>query len=289
MLQSLVLGLGAYLVINHEATAGVIIASSILVSRALAPVELAIANWKGFVAARQARKRLADLLEKLPERSQPMSLPKPCDALAIEAVSATPPGTPRVVLQDVSFMLNGGDGLGIIGPSASGKSSLARLIVGVWEPARGRVRLDGAALDQWSPEALGRHIGYLPQTVELFNGTVAENICRFEEAPDAGSIIAAAKVAGVHELIVNLPEGYGTVIGDFGANLSAGQRQRIALARALYRDPFLVVLDEPNSNLDNDGEAALTAAILQVRSRGGIIIVIAHRASALSSVDQCSS
>ena len=214
-----------------------------------------------------------------------MSLPKPCDALTVEAVSATPPGVSRVVLQDINFMLNGGDGLGIIGPSASGKSSLARLIVGVWEPARGKVRLDGAALDQWSREALGRHIGYLPQTVELFNGTVAENICRFEAAPDAGAIIAAAKIAGVHELIVKLPEGYGTIIGDFGANLSAGQRQRIALARALHRDPFLVVLDEPNSNLDSDGEAALTAAILQVRSRGGIVIVIAHRASALNSVD----
>jgi len=285
LLQSCVLGLGAYLVINHEATAGIIIASSILVSRALAPVELAIGNWKNFVAARQARKRLHDLMVMLPERKEPLALPKPKSALAVESVTAVPPGTQRIVLQDASFALGGGQGLGIIGPSASGKSSLARLIVGVWSPARGKVRLDGAALDQWAPEVLGQHLGYLPQTVELFDGSVAENIARFEREPDAKAIIGAAKVAGVHDLIVKLPEGYETNIGDSGANLSAGQRQRLALARALYRDPFLVVLDEPNSNLDSEGEEALTAAILNVRARGGIVIVIAHRASVLSSVD----
>ena len=285
ILQSLVLGLGAYLVINHEATAGIIIASSILVSRAMAPVELAIANWKGFVAARQARKRLTEVLAKMPERKQPLSLRKPHDTLAVESVSAIPPGTGRVVLQDVQFTLKSGDGLGIVGPSASGKSSLARLIVGVWEPARGKVRLDGAALDQWSPEALGRHIGYLPQNVELFSGTVAENISRFEEAPDSEAIITAATAAGVHDLIVKLPDGYETHIGDAGTNLSAGQRQRVALARALYGDPFLVVLDEPNSNLDSEGEDALKAAIEGVRSRGAIAVVIAHRASALAAVD----
>lgn len=284
MFQSLVLGLGAYLVIIHEATAGIIIASSILVSRALAPVELAIGNWKGFVAARQARKRLHDLMVMLPERKEPLALPKPRETLAVESVSAIPPGTQRLVLQDVAFALEGGDGLGIIGPSASGKSTLARLIVGVWQPVRGKVRLDGAALDQWSPESLGPHLGYLPQSVELFDGTVADNISRFEPTPDAGAIIAAAKAAGVHDLIVKLPEGYETGIGDSGTNLSAGQRQRIALARALYRDPFLVVLDEPNSNLDSEGEEALAAAIRNVRSRGGIIIVIAHRASVLGSV-----
>ena len=284
-LQSLVLGLGAYLVINHEATAGVIIASSILVSRALAPVELAIANWKSFVAARQARKRLNELLLMLPKRIPPLPLPKPSDTLAVETVSANPPGSPRVVLQDIEFMLKAGDGLGIIGPSASGKSTLARLMVGVWMPARGKVRIDGAALDQWSPEALGPHVGYLPQNVDLFEGTVADNISRFEKTPDADCIIAAARAAGVHELIVKLPEGYGTPVGEAGANLSAGQRQRIALARALYRDPFLVVLDEPNSNLDSGGEEALAAAILGVRSRRGIVVVIAHRASALSSVN----
>lgn len=189
-------------------------------------------------------------------------------------------------MQDVAFSLKGGDGLGIIGPSASGKSSLARLMVGVWQPVRGKVRLDRAALDQWSPEALGQHIGYLPQNVELFDGTIAENISRFQAEADADAIIAAARSAGVHQLIVSLPEGYETSIGEAGASLSAGQRQRVALARALYRDPFLVVLDEPNSNLDSEGEEALTVAILGVRSRGGIAVVIAHRASALAAVDK---
>jgi PrtD family type I secretion system ABC transporter len=286
VLQSLVLGLGAYLVINQEATAGVIIASSILMSRALAPVELAIANWKGFVAARQARRRLSELLAILPHGKQSLPLPKPESALSVESVSASPPGSQRIVLQDVSFALNSGVGLGIIGPSAAGKSSLARLIVGVWPPVRGKVRLDGAALDQWSPEALGRHIGYLPQDVELFDGTIAENISRFEVEPDVNSLIAAAKSAGVHDLVVRLPEGYDTRIGEAGATLSAGQRQRVALARALYRDPFLVVLDEPNSNLDSEGEEALTVAIRRVRSRGGVAVVIAHRASVLAAVDQ---
>ena len=286
VLQSLVLGLGAYLVINQEATAGVIIASAILMSRALAPVELAIANWKGFVAARQARRRLSELLATLPQGKQPLPLPKPELALSVESVCASPPGGQRVVVQDVTFTLKGGEGLGIIGPSAAGKSSLARLIVGVWLPVRGKVRLDGAALDQWSPICLGRHIGYLPQNVELFDGTIAENISRFEAEPEANAIIAAAKSAGVHDLVVRLPEGYDTRIGEAGAALSAGQRQRVALARALYREPFLVVLDEPNSNLDSEGEEALTAAIRSVRSRGGIIVVIAHRASALAAVDQ---
>jgi ATP-binding cassette subfamily C protein len=286
VLQSLVLGLGAYLVINQEATAGVIIASSILVSRALAPVELSIAHWKGFVAARQARRRLSEMLALLPPGRPPLSLPKPEAALSVETVSASPPGDRRVVVQDVAFSLKSGNGLGIIGPSAAGKSSLARLIVGVWQPVRGAVRLDGAALDQWLPESLGRHIGYLPQDVEIFDGTIAENISRFEVEPDANAIIAAAKSAGVHELVVRLPEGYDTRVGEAGAALSAGQRQRVALARALYRAPFLVVLDEPNSNLDSEGEEALTAAILGVRSRGGIAVVIAHRPSALAAVDQ---
>ena len=182
--------------------------------------------------------------------------------MGVEAISASPPGNPRIILHDVNFALKSGDGLGIIGPSGSGKSSLARLIVGVWEPVRGNVRLDGATLDQWSPEVLGQHIGYLPQNVELFDGTIAENIARLEKTPDAEAVIAAARSAGVHELVVSLPDGYETRIGEAGAALSAGQRQRIALARALYRDPFLVVLDEPNSNLDSEGEEALTAAIL---------------------------
>jgi ATP-binding cassette subfamily C protein len=189
-------------------------------------------------------------------------------------------------LQDVSFALKSGDGLGVIGPSAAGKTSLARLIVGVWRPVRGKVRLDGAALDQWASADLGVHLGYLPQDAQLFDGTIAENISRFEANPDADAIISAARAAGVHDLVVRLPEGYDTRVGEAGATLSAGQRQRVALARALYRDPFLVVLDEPNSNLDSDGEAALTAALLAVRARGGIVVVIAHRPSALAAVGQ---
>jgi ATP-binding cassette, subfamily C, type I secretion system permease/ATPase len=285
-LQSVILGLGAYLVIMQEASAGVIIASSILTSRALTPVDLVISNWKGFVGAREARKRLDQLLTLLPERRLPLPFPKPNESLAVSAISANAPGQARRILQDVTFGLTRGDGLGIIGPSGSGKSTLARLIVGVWEPTGGKIRLDGAGLDQWAPEALSRHIGYLPQDVELFDGTVAENISRFETALDPEAVIAAAKAAGAHGLITSLPEGYETRIGEAGAALSAGQRQRIALARALYRDSFLVVLDEPNSNLDNAGEEALTQALHGVRQRGGIAIVIAHRPSALAALDQ---
>jgi len=286
LLQSFVLGLGAYLVIEQQLTAGVIIASSILVSRAVAPIELAIANWRGFVAARQSWHRLGELLALLPAAAEPMVLPAPTTNLAVENVSASPPSERRVVLQDIDFTLEAGNGLGVIGPSAAGKSSLARLLVGVWPPARGKVRLDGAALDQWSPERLGSHIGYLPQDVELFDGTVAENIARFDSEALPQDVIAAAQAAEVHELILNLPDGYETRIGEAGASLSAGQRQRIALARALYGDPFLVVLDEPNSNLDLEGEQALTQAILGARDRGAIVVVIAHRPSALAAVDQ---
>ncbi len=285
LLQSAVLGVGAYLVIIEQATAGIIIASSILTSRALAPVELAIANWKGFIAARQSWRRLNDLFTLMPIDKERLALPRPRGSLVAEHVSGAPPGVAKLVVQDIAFTLKAGQGLGIIGPSASGKSSLARLIVGVWQPARGKVRLDGAALEQWSPEALGAHVGYLPQTVELFAGTVAQNIGRFDEAAAAEEIIKAAKTAGVHELILRLPDGYETEIGENGAALSAGQRQRVALARALYGDPFLVVLDEPNSNLDAEGETALTQALLAVRARGGIAVVIAHRPSALAGVD----
>lgn len=285
LLQSGVLGLGAYLVINQQASAGVIIASSILTSRALAPVELAIAHWKGFVAARQSWKRLRELLALFPARDTALALPSPGAALSVEAATVVPPGTQRVVVQDASFTLKAGSALGVIGPSASGKSSLARLIVGVWLPVRGKVRLDGAALEQWDPEGLGAHIGYLPQDVELFSGTVSANIARFDPAPEAEAVIAAAKAASVHDLVLRLPDGYNTQIGEGGAALSAGQRQRIALARALYRDPFLVVLDEPNSNLDAEGEQALAQAILGIRARGGIAVVVAHRPSALAGVD----
>ena len=286
MLQSGVLAVGAYLVIHQEASAGIIIAGSILSARALAPVDLAIANWKGFVAARQSWQRLNRLLTMSPARLAPMQLQTPVQRLTVEAVSASPPGVPKVVVQDITFELEAGQGLGIIGPSGSGKSSLVRVLVGVWQPVRGNVRLDGAALDQWASDALGRHIGYLPQDVELLAGTVAENIARFEPNPDNEAVIAAAKAVGVHDLIVRLPGGYDTPIGEQGSALSAGQAQRVALARAVYRDPFLVVLDEPNSNLDSEGEEALTRAILGVRERMGIVIVVAHRPSAIAGVDR---
>ena len=286
MLQSGVLAVGAYLVINQQATAGIIIAGSILSARALAPVDLAIANWKGFVAARQSWQRLSKLLEAMPAQAPPMALHPPSHRLVIESVSAAPPGANKVMLHDVAFKLEAGQGLGIIGPSGSGKSSLVRLLVGVWQPLRGKVRLDGAALDQWSPDVLGRHIGYLPQDVELLTGTVAQNIARFESEPDHDAVIAAARAVDVHDMIVGLPQGYDTPVGEYGTSLSAGQAQRVALARAVYRDPFLVVLDEPNSHLDSDGDAALTRAILGVRERRGIVIVVAHRPSAIAGVDQ---
>jgi len=286
MLQSGVLAVGAYLVIIQEASAGIIIAGSILAARALAPVDLTIAHWRGFVAARQSWQRLSKLLAALPAEAPPMLLQKPTQRLVVENVSVAPPGLHKIVVQDVAFKLDAGQGLGIIGPSGSGKSSLVRLLVGVWQPLRGKVRLDGAALDQWSSDALGTHIGYLPQDVELLSGTVAENIARFEPDADPKDVLAAAQAVGVHDMIVALPGGYGTAVGVQGSALSAGQAQRIALARAVYRDPFLVVLDEPNAHLDAEGDEALTRAILGVRERKGIVIVVAHRPSAIAGVDQ---
>ncbi len=285
-LQSAVLAVGAYLVIEGQATGGIMIAGSILAARALAPVELAIANWKGFVTARQGWKRLKTVLAELSEEQDTMALPPPRRSLSVEDVGAEPPGDRRTLIEGVTFRLEAGSGLGIIGPSGAGKSTIARVIVGVWPATRGKVRLDGAALEHWDAEQLGRHIGYLPQDVELFAGTVADNIARFDAEPSQEAIMAAARNADVHELILRLPLGYMTEIGTSGAALSAGQRQRIGLARALYRDPFLVVLDEPNSNLDSQGEKALTEAVLGVRARGGIVVVIAHRPTILSGVDQ---
>jgi ATP-binding cassette subfamily C protein len=289
MLQSGILGLGAYLVISGELSAGSIIAASIIMSRGLAPIETAIAHWRGFVSARQAHRRLVEMFRLTAHEDQAvLALPRPQESLAVLNLTVAPPGEMKPIIQNIGFTLEAGDGLGIIGPSASGKSTLARALVGVWNPIRmgGSVRLDGAALDQWSPEALGRHIGYLPQGIELFDGNVAENISRFDDAANSDAIIAAAQTAGVHDMIVHLPNGYQTNIGESGAALSAGQRQRVALARALYGDPFLVVLDEPNSNLDAQGDAALTEAIRSVRQRGGIVVVIAHRPSALAAVEK---
>ncbi|MDX0490357.1 type I secretion system permease/ATPase [Sinorhizobium medicae] len=284
-LQSCVLAAGAVLVIRGEASPGIIIAGSILTARALAPVELAIGNWRGLVAARQSWQRLKDLLKALPEADAPLQLPTPRDRLTVEGLASGPPAAQRLILSDVNFTVGAGGAVGVIGPSASGKSSLARAILGIWPAYRGSVRLDGAALDQWDSDELGKHIGYLPQDVELFAGTIAQNICRFAEDATPDAIVAAAKAARVNDLILRLPNGYDTEIGDGGMTLSAGQRQRVALARALYGNPFLVVLDEPNSNLDAEGEQALSEAIMSVRSRGGIVIVVAHRPSALASVD----
>jgi ATP-binding cassette subfamily C protein len=284
-LQSTVLGVGAYLVIQQSATAGVIIASSILTSRALAPVELSIGHWKAFLSTRQSWHRLAILLGTNFRDRAPLPLPEPCRGISIRSVHVTPPGQTTSVVRGATFELAAGQALGIIGPSASGKSSLVRALVGVWKPTSGTIQLDGASLDRWSAEALGRYIGFLPQDVELFDGSIAENIARFEATPEPAAVIAAAQTAGIHGMVLSLPNGYETRIGEDGTALSAGQRQRIALARALYRDPFLVVLDEPNSNLDAEGERALTKAIGSVRERGGIVIIVAHRPSALIAVD----
>lgn len=284
-LQSAVLGVGAYLVIHQEATAGVIIAGSILSARALAPVDLAIAHWRGFVAARQSWHRLNRLLVSLPAREASTRLQAPSKRLSVENVSIVPPGEQKIIVQDVSFALQAGNGLGIIGPSGSGKSSLVRALVGVWPPARGKVRLDAAALDQWSPDVLGGYVGYLPQDVELFAGTVAQNICRFDPDAISENIIAAAREAGVHEMIVKMSDGYDTQVGEQGVSLSAGQAQRVALARALYGEPFLIVLDEPNSNLDTEGDEALTRAVRSARERGAIVVVVAHRPIGIEAVD----
>lgn len=284
-LQSAVLAVGAYLVIDGQATGGIMIASSILTGKALAPVDLAIGNWKGFVAARQGWRRLKETLRTARPTAQTMKLPAPRARLSVESAATAAPGGQVLLVEDASFGLEAGSALGVIGPSGSGKSSLARMLVGVWPARRGKIRLDGASLDQWDPDQLGPHVGYLPQDVELFAGTIEQNIARFGVAPDPEAVIAAAQAAGVHEMILRLPGGYNCQIGHGGAALSAGQRQRVALARALFGSPFLVVLDEPNSNLDTEGEAALGRAIQGVRDRGGVVVVVAHRSSALAPVD----
>ncbi len=281
LLQSAVLGLAAYLTILGELSAGAIIACTIAASRAMAPIDLAIGNWKHIVAARGAWRRVRDTAEVVANAPAPMTLPKPKQSLKVEGVTVAAPASGRVILSDVSFEVAAGDAVGIIGPSGGGKSTLARVLTGIWPPLRGSIRLDDADLSQWSDEQRGPHLGYLPQDVALLDATVEENIARLEEEPDPMAIIEAANVAAVHEMIVRMPDGYRTHLGPQGTAISGGQRQRIGLARALYRKPFLVVLDEPNANLDPEGEAALTAAIEAIRKRGGIAIVIAHRPSAL--------
>ena len=285
LLQSALLGLGAYLTIKGDLSAGGIIACSVASSRALAPIDLAIGNWKSVVAARLAFKRLRETVIAMSEIKEPMPLPSPVASLKIEKITVAAPASGRVLLSEVGFELKAGDGLGVIGPSAGGKTTLARALTGVWPVLRGSIRLDDAELSQWSDEVLGQHIGYLPQEVALLDATIEENISRFAAEPDPRAIIEAAQAASVHEMIVRMPDGYKTQIGPQGMALSAGQRQRIGLARALFGNPFLVVMDEPNSNLDGEGEQALTAAITGIRARGGIAVVVAHRPSALAAVD----
>lgn len=286
MMQSATLGFAAYLAISEQISSGAIIAASILATRALAPIDQSIASWRHFVAARQGLKRLRALFAAVPPPEPRMALPAPTKSLRVETLYVGPPGEREPILRNIAFALTAGDGLGIIGPSASGKSTLGRALVGLWPAMKGKVLIDAAPLDQWDDERLGRHIGYLPQDVQLFDGTVADNIARLDDTASPGSIIDAATQAGLHEHILALPDGYNTRIGQGGAHLSAGQRQRLGLARALFGNPFLVVLDEPNANLDADGEISVSQAIRSVRDRGGIAIVIAHRPSAIASVDQ---
>jgi ATP-binding cassette subfamily C protein len=284
MLQSAVLGLGAYLTIMGEMTAGAIIAASVASARALAPIDAAIGNWKNIIMSKNAYSKIKETIAAMPSDPKPMSLPDPKNEFSADNVTVVAPSTGQVILADVSIRLEAGQALGLIGPSGGGKTSLMRALAGVWPVLRGHVRLDRADLSQWSEESIARSFGYLPQDYTLFDTSIARNIARLDD-PDPEKVIAAAKTAGVHDLIVGMPDGYETQLGANGVSLSGGQRQRIALARALYGDPFVVLMDEPNSNLDQQGEAAVSEAIRAVRERGGIVIVVAHRPSALENVD----
>jgi ATP-binding cassette, subfamily C, bacterial PrsD len=286
ILQSGMLGVGAYLVVTDSASGGIMIASSIMMGRALAPVEVALSTWKQLVAARQGIARLREVFKSTARPAVPaVALARPYRELAVQQLTVTAPGTDTQIVSKVSFALKAGMGLALLGASASGKTSLSKALVGIWPAREGTIRLDGATIDQWRREDLGRHVGYLPQDVALFDGTVAENICRFDEHATSEAIVRAAQISGVHELILRLPNGYSTTIGQGGMSLSAGQRQRIGLARAVYGDPFLVILDEPNANLDADGENALSRAIQFLRHNKSIVIVISHRPSVIAVLD----
>jgi len=279
--QSLALGFGALLVIEGKISPGMMIAGSILIGRATGPIDQLIAVWKQWSSVKSAYRRVNELLAANPPRQGGMDLPKPQGFVSLESVSAAPPGSTLAVLRGLTLSLQPGDVLGVIGPSGAGKSTLARLLVGVWPAALGKVRLDGADIYQWNKDQLGAHVGYLPQDIELFAGTVAENIARFGEV-DSDKVIAAAQLAGVHDMILHFPQGYDTRLGEAGAGLSGGQKQRLALARAMFGDPSLLVLDEPNSNLDDVGEQALVQALHALRQRGKTIVVITHRSTVLS-------
>lgn len=285
LLQSSILGLAAFLTIKGELSAGAIIAATIASARAMAPIDLAIGNAKNMETARSAWRRVRNTVEVLDKRPKPMSLPDPELSLRVEGITVSAPTTGRILLSDVSFVANAGQAIGIIGPSGGGKTTLARALTGIWPTLRGSIRLDGAELTQWSDDDRGAHIGYMPQDVALLDATVEENIARLSETPDPKAIVQAAQAAMVHEMIVRLPEGYRTYLGPMGTAVSGGQRQRLGLARALYGNPFLVILDEPNAHLDPEGEAALSSAIEGVKKRGGIVVLIAHRPSALQACD----
>lgn len=286
LLQSAILGLGAYLVIQNQVSGGAMIASSILTSRALAPVDQVVGQWRGFVAARQALKRIGEVLKATYVPARATDLPLPKRTLVVNNLAVGPDRNRRPLVGNITFNLEAGEGLGILGLSGSGKSSLVRGLVGVWPALQGEVRYDGSELAHFDQERIGQAIGYLPQSVELFDGTIAENIARFRPEATTEDVLAAAQAARIHDLIASLPDGYDTRIGERGAILSVGQRQRVGLARALYGDPFVVVLDEPNSNLDAEGDQALTDALNTAKKRGAIIIVVAHRPSAIAAVDK---
>lgn len=284
-LQSAMLGLGAYVVLRGEMTAGAMIAGSILLGRALAPIETIVGQWAVLARGREAWANLATLLGEVPEEPLRTHLPRPRGRLELEQVTVVPPGESQATLRMVSFRVEPGQAVGVIGVSGAGKSTLARAITGAWRPAAGKIRLDGAALDQYDPDTLGRHIGYLPQRVTLFEGTIKENIARLSPVPDDAAVVRAAQAAAAHEMILRLPEGYDTRVDGSGGRLSGGQIQRIGLARALYGDPVVVVLDEPNSNLDNDGSMAVNAAIRGLKERGAAVLIMAHRPAAIAECD----
>ncbi|WP_370300719.1 type I secretion system permease/ATPase [Pseudooceanicola sp.] len=284
-LQSAMLGLGAYLVLQNELTPGAMIAGSILLGRALAPIELAIGQWPLVQRASKGWNNLAELLDKVPVEHPRTALPKPRAKLQVQSLTVVPPGDTRASLRTITFTVEPGQAIGVIGPSGAGKSTLARALTGVWRPAGGSIRLDGAALDQYDPSVLGRHIGYLPQRVQLFDGTIAENIARLSREPDPDKVVAAAKKAAAHDMIVHLPDGYDTRVSTGGGRLSGGQIQRIGLARALYDDPVILILDEPNSNLDNDGSIALNHAIRALKAAGHSCLIMAHRPAAIQECD----
>ncbi len=284
LVQSGMLALGAYLAIKGEISSGAIIASSIIMGRGLAPVEQAVGSWQQFLGARKALERLSKVLAQIPPENERMKLPAPKGFLEVENLIIMAQGQEKPLLNGLSFSVKPGQGLGVIGPTGAGKSTLARVLTGVMPPTRGNIRLDGAAIDQRSVDDYGRVVGYLPQDVQLFDGTVAQNISRFQTDASPDAIVAAAQLANVHDMVMRLPQGYDTPLGENGARLSAGQRQRVALARSLYGDPALIVMDEPNSNLDAEGEAALDRAIRAAMLRGAAVVVVAHRPSALHAV-----